>query len=71
MDNRWKNYGLWSSILALIPLLLSACGIDLVGEYQEIINAFLAILVTAGIINNPTTTSHGFDDDDKPDDDSL
>ncbi|MDA3733410.1 holin [Niameybacter massiliensis] len=63
-NSRWRNYGLWVSIAAVIPLLLSAFGIKVVpSEYQEIVNAVLAILVTAGIISNPTTTSRWFTDD--------
>ncbi|WP_053983133.1 phage holin family protein [Niameybacter massiliensis] len=63
-NSRWRNYGLWVSIAAVIPLVLSAFGIKIVpSEYQEIVNAVLAILVTAGIISNPTTTSRWFTDD--------
>lgn len=62
-DNRWRNYGLWLSIAAFVPLLLSSLGIHLVPNYQEIVNAFLAILVAAGIISNPTTTAKWFYDD--------
>lgn len=60
---RWKNYGLWVSIAALIPLLLQAFGITIIPNYQEIVNAILGILVTAGLLNNPTTTSKWFTDD--------
>ena len=63
MGNRWQNYGLWASILAFIPLVLSSFGIQIIGDYQEIVNAFLGILVMAGIINNPTTQQKGFKDD--------
>ena len=51
---RFKNYGLWVSIFAFIPLLLSAFSIDILpGNYTEIVNSFLGILVLAGIISNP------------------
>lgn len=62
-NNRWKNYGLWLSIAAFIPLLLSSFGIEILPNYQELVNAFLAILVTAGIISNPTTMAKWFRDD--------
>lgn len=63
-NNRWRNYGLWLSIAAFIPLLLSSFGINIVPEnYQEIINAFLGILVMAGIINDPNTAARWFLDD--------
>lgn len=66
---RWQNYGLWVSILAFIPLILSSFGIQVVPNYPEITNAFLAILVTAGIISNPNTKNHWYKDD--PDNDAL
>lgn len=62
-NSRWRNYGLWVSIAAFIPLLLSSFGIHLVPNYQELVNAVLAILVTAGIISNPTTQARWFHDD--------
>ncbi len=67
MQNRWRNYGLWSAVLAFIPLLLSAFDINIAGNYQELANGFLAILVLAGIINDPTTFTKGFKDDDSTD----
>ena len=61
---RFKNYGLWVSILALIPLLLNAVGIEVVPEqYQLIANSILTIVVALGVISNPTTTSKWFYDD--------
>lgn len=61
--SRWKNYGLWVSIAAFIPLLLSNFGIQLVGDYQALVNTVLSILVMAGIISNPTTSSKWYGDD--------
>lgn len=72
--NRFKNYGLWLSIAAFIPLLLSSFGIQIIPQYEQIVNAFLGILVVAGIISNPTTVNRWFNDDtitdDKPTDDT-
>ncbi|MFR2838137.1 MAG: hypothetical protein ACLTBU_03545 [Zhenhengia sp.] len=63
-NNRWRNYGLWAAIAAFIPLLLSGLGIQIIPDgYEEIVNAFLGILVLAGIISNPTTSSKWFQDD--------
>lgn len=62
-NNRWTNYGLWVAITSFIPLFLSSLGIEVVPNYPEIVNAFLAILVTAGILSNPTTTTKWFKDD--------
>ncbi|MDU5108309.1 MULTISPECIES: phage holin [unclassified Clostridium] len=65
--SRFKNYGLWVSILALIPMILSAFGVNVVPEeYQVITNTILSILVALGIISNPTTESKWYiDDNDK------
>ncbi|MDV4151881.1 phage holin [Clostridium sp. AL.422] len=61
---RFKNYGLWVSILALIPMILSAFGVNIVPEeYQAITNTILSILVALGIVNNPTTQAKWFNDD--------
>lgn len=62
--SRFKNYGLWVSIIALIPLVLHAFGINVIPEeYQAITNAILTILVGLGVVSNPTTASKWFVDD--------
>ncbi|VYT91464.1 holin [Clostridium tertium] len=62
--SRFKNYGLWVSILALIPMILSAFGVKVVAdEYQSITNVVLSILVALGIVNNPTTNCKWYIDD--------
>ena len=62
--SRFKNYGLWVSILALIPMILNAFGVKVVPEeYQAITNTILTILVALGIINNPTTQCKWYVDD--------
>lgn len=64
MENRFKNYGLWVSIAAFIPMLLKSFGLDVLpSNYSDLVNAFLGILVMAGILNNPTTDNKGFIDD--------
>ncbi|MBD7915688.1 holin [Clostridium sp. Sa3CUN1] len=61
---RFKNYGLWVSVLALIPMILSSFGVKVVPEeYQAISNTILAILVALGIISNPTTQRKWYSDD--------
>ena len=65
---RFKNYGLWVAIFAFIPLLVDALGtydigIVLPGNYGKLVQAFLGILVLAGILNNLTTENNGFLDD--------
>ncbi|ONI38189.1 hypothetical protein AN640_02735 [Candidatus Epulonipiscium fishelsonii] len=61
--SRFKNYGLWVSIFAFIPIFLQAIGIKVIPEYTEVVNAFLAILVAMGLVNNPTTKNKGYLDD--------
>ncbi|GAA0087019.1 hypothetical protein UT300007_34600 [Clostridium sp. CTA-7] len=62
--SRFKNYGLWVSIIALIPMILSTFGVKVVPEgYQAIANTVLSILVALGILNNPTTECKWFRDD--------
>ncbi|AST07915.1 holin [Anoxybacillus flavithermus] len=52
---RFKNYGLWLAIGSFIALLLQTFGVDLdLGKYEQLWNAFLSILVIAGILNNPS-----------------
>ena len=64
--SRIKNYGLWVSILALIPLILKAFGVNVLpDEYSEITTAILGILVAVGILNNPTTEVKWYGDDEK------
>ncbi len=61
---RWKNYGLWLAVASFIPLVLQGFGLDILpSNYTEIINSLLSILVMAGIISNPTTSSKWFSDD--------
>ncbi|NFI95815.1 holin [Clostridium botulinum] len=62
--SRFKNYGLWVSIAALIPLILKCFGIEVIqGEYQQVVQAILSILVMLGIVSNPTTDTKWFNDD--------
>lgn len=64
IKSRLKNYGLWISIAAFIPMLLKAFGKDVLpSNYNEIINGLLGILVMLGLINNPATENKGFSDD--------
>ena len=62
--SRFKNYGLWVSICALVPMVFKVFGVNILPEnYNEIVYAILSILVMAGILNNPTTSNKGFSDD--------
>ena len=66
--NRFKNYGLWVSIFALIPLLVQALGsynifVYLPDNYETIVKTMLGVLVALGIVSNPTTDTKGYLDD--------
>ncbi|MDS0525742.1 phage holin [Clostridium sp. SHJSY1] len=64
--SRFKNHGLWISIAALIPMILKSAGLDILPDnYETIMNLVLGILVTLGILNNPTTECRWFSDDKK------
>lgn len=64
--SRFKNYGLWVSIFALIPMVLDAFGVQVLpDQYQVITTSILSILVALGIISNPTTEGKWFSDDKK------
>lgn len=53
MNNRFKNYGLWLGVFALINLALSDAGI-IVEHYQQYVDLIMYILLAVGIVNNPS-----------------
>ncbi|MBY9013593.1 MAG: holin [Candidatus Lokiarchaeota archaeon] len=56
--NKFKNKGLWVSMLALIPMILQGFGVDVLPEnYNEICSALLGVLVLAGILSNPSQST--------------
>jgi uncharacterized membrane protein len=64
IKSRLRNKGLWVSVAALILLMVRALGYQVdEGQYNQIIDLILGILVAAGILNNPTTENSGFHDD--------
>ncbi|GFZ33574.1 peptidase C1 [Clostridium zeae] len=64
IKSRLKNYGLWVSVIALIPMVCKGFGLNILPDnYNEIATAILGILVLLGILNNPTTETNGFKDD--------
>ncbi|PEU35506.1 hypothetical protein [Bacillus toyonensis] len=55
MQEKFKNYGLWVALFALLGMVL----MDTVphfnaGRYQEYVDIILYILITAGVVSNPT-----------------
>jgi uncharacterized membrane protein len=60
---RFKNYGLWVAVAALIGMILQDAGVSITPEkYDAYVNAILTVLVLAGIVNNPTS-GRGFRDE--------
>lgn len=52
--NKFKNYGLWVAIAALIGMIVQDAGIQISPEkYQAYVDSILFILVIAGVISNP------------------
>ena len=53
--NRFKSWALWLSIGALIVFCVKEFGgIDISETVDGLLNALLPVLVTFGIVNNPT-----------------
>ncbi|MEB4894235.1 hypothetical protein P9Y62_24340 [Bacillus thuringiensis] len=55
MHEKFKNYGLWVALFALLGMVL----MDTVphfnaGRYQEYVDMILYILIAAGVVSNPT-----------------
>ncbi len=58
MKGKFKNYGLWISIVSAVLMLLQAMGLKFDLPYvNEIITSILGVLVTLGIISNPSDGS--------------
>ncbi|WP_309087577.1 holin [Domibacillus sp.] len=58
MKQRWKSYGLWIAVAALVGMVLQDFGIMIPSErYDTYVDTLLTIAVLAGIINNPSGTN--------------
>lgn len=67
MRNRLKNYGLWTSIAALVFLIIQNSGVPILPEQWDVyVNSILGIFVLLGIISNPDTEDPGYKDDGAP-----
>ncbi|MES9779938.1 hypothetical protein ABWK43_03500 [Bacillus thuringiensis] len=55
MQEKFKNYGLWVALFALLGMVLmdTVPYFDL-GRYQEYVDMILYILIAAGVVSNPT-----------------
>ena len=62
MKSKIRNNGLWISIISAVLMLLQAMGLKFDVPYvNEIITSVLGVLVTLGIISNPSDGS-GYSD---------
>jgi uncharacterized membrane protein len=67
MQNRLKNYGLWTSLAALVFMILQNSGVSILPEdWNSYVNSILGILILLGIVSNPDTENSGFQDDKAP-----
>lgn len=60
---RARNYAFWVSLTAFVGLVINLKYPDYQGQYNKLVNGFLAVIVAAGIANDPTTINRGFGDD--------
>lgn len=61
--NRLKNKYLWMAVVALLVNLSLQGAITLPDNFESTANAILNVLVLLGIINNPSTESQAFFED--------
>ena len=53
LQNKWKNYGFWVSLVSAVILLVQTLGVEIsTAEVMEIANPILAILVALGVISD-------------------
>ena len=56
---RFKSWALWLAIASLVAFVLKeVTGIDYGETVNGFMNLLLPILITFGIVNNPTDTKH-------------
>lgn len=53
MNSRFKNYGLWIALFALVNLFLTDSGI-VIEHYQQYVDLIMYILIAVGIVINPS-----------------
>ena len=62
---RYKNYGLWASLFALVGILVRIKYPQYLGDWTDFASVLLTGLVAGGVVSNPTTQNKGFLDDKK------
>lgn len=60
--NKWRNYGLWVAVAALVGMGLQDAGVPISPEkFDAYVDKVLYVLILAGIVSNPSQGS-GFKD---------
>lgn len=63
---KYRNYGLWVAVAALVGMILQDAGLAITPEkYDGYVQAVLGVLVLAGIVSNPSKGAGFSDKDDK------
>ena len=60
---RYKSWALWVSVLGAVGVILNSFGVfEMLGidnaTFDTVVNAIGTILITFGILNNPTDNQH-------------
>lgn len=62
MKEKFKNYGLWISLISAVLMILQSLGLKFDMPYiNEVITSILGVLVALGIISNPSD-GNGYSD---------
>lgn len=66
MNKRWKNYGLWVALAALLGMVLQDTWDGFVPErYEQYVDIVLYIFIGAGVISSPVVGKGFSDKEDK------
>ena len=52
---RLKSYPFWVALFGFIGLIAANTGLLEIGQYKEYVQAILLILVSGGVVSDPTT----------------
>ncbi|MFP7414380.1 hypothetical protein [Priestia filamentosa] len=66
MNKRWKNYGLWVGLAALLGMILQDVWSGFApGRYEQYVDVVFYILIGAGVISSPLIGKGFSDKEDK------
>lgn len=69
---RFRNKGLWLSILAFVPIISQQLGLSIIPHnYADVVNGVLGALVVLGILNNPESGNWYLNNKDKVVEDNV